>query len=197
MQKKKIAITGGIGTGKSFAGNILREMGYPVFSCDEIYKNISKNEEYIEKIEKLFPDVVENKEINRKKLADFIFSDDEKRKLLNDVAHPLIIKELIKKMEEETSRLIFAEVPLLFEENFEYLFDRVLVVKRTKENRIRAVIKRDNTDRKSVEKRMRTQFDYEAEENQTRLQNSNALYLENNGDKNRLKEQIENMLSKL
>ena len=58
---KKIAITGGIGSGKSTVLSFLKENGYPVFSCDEIYKQLLLDREYIEKIEKLFPSAVRSK----------------------------------------------------------------------------------------------------------------------------------------
>ena len=50
MSNKKIAITGGIGSGKSTVSKILKDFGFQVFSCDEIYKNIAKSPEYIKKI---------------------------------------------------------------------------------------------------------------------------------------------------
>ena len=54
MEQYTIAITGGIGSGKSTVLDYLKTQGYPVFSCDEIYKKISKSEEYLKKLQDLF-----------------------------------------------------------------------------------------------------------------------------------------------
>ena len=58
MKSKKIAITGGIGSGKSLALRYMNEMGYPTFSCDEIYKEVIQSNAYVEQIALYFPDVI-------------------------------------------------------------------------------------------------------------------------------------------
>ena len=75
MYQKKIAITGGIGSGKSTVARIIKERGFPVFSCDEIYKDVIKSAEYIEKIAQIFPNAVKNNIIDRQTLAKIVFSD--------------------------------------------------------------------------------------------------------------------------
>ena len=111
---KKIALTGGIGSGKSTVLSILKQMGYPVYSCDEIYREILESQAYVKKVEALFPSCIESGRINRGKLAEIVFKDEEKRKKLNALAHPLIMKTLIERMESEPN-LSVAEVPLLWE----------------------------------------------------------------------------------
>ena len=64
--KKSIAITGGIGSGKSTLAQIITDAGYPVYSCDEIYQEIIKSEEYIQKIQAAFPTAVRNDTIDKK-----------------------------------------------------------------------------------------------------------------------------------
>ena len=54
MSKQYVALTGGIGSGKSLAAQFLREMDYPVFSCDEVYKEVVQSSEYIQKLKILF-----------------------------------------------------------------------------------------------------------------------------------------------
>ena len=94
--KTKIGVTGGIGSGKSQAIAYLKEKGYPVFSCDEINATLFSDAEYIEKLRLLFPECILNGKIDKKLLARTIFSSDEKRKQLNDVAHPLILSKLFE-----------------------------------------------------------------------------------------------------
>ena len=81
--KLKIAVTGGIGSGKSFALQYIASLGFPVFSCDEIYKQVILSKEYIEKIQQVFPECVIENQINRKKLAEIVFSNDAQMKQLN------------------------------------------------------------------------------------------------------------------
>lgn len=179
--KKRIAITGGIGSGKSMAGRLLREMGYPVFSCDEIYKDVLRSPEYIKKIESYFSTVVTNGEIDRAKLAEIVFHDEGKRRTLNGLAHPLVMETLRKEMDVCDSNLVFAEVPLLFEGNFEGEFDCVLVIERELSERVQAVQERDHVDANAVKSRIQTQFDYRSEEGQKRIKNCNAHVIHNDG----------------
>ena len=74
--KKLVAITGGIGSGKSLALQFLRELNYPVFSCDEIYKEVIVSKEYIELLEKSFPNVVKNGQVDRTALAETVFNNE-------------------------------------------------------------------------------------------------------------------------
>lgn len=175
----KIAITGGIGSGKSSVAKIISDSGFPVYSCDDINREILEEKYYVEKLEKLFPRTVENGRVLKRKLGDIVFSDEQALKKLNELAHPLIMQELIKRMDSEKSDLVFAEVPLLFEGKFEYCFDKILVVLRSKSARIAAVSKRDQTDEEQVLARINNQFDYESF-SQAPPQKDSKIYLLNN-----------------
>jgi dephospho-CoA kinase len=133
---KKIAITGGIGSGKSLVLQCAKELGYPTFSCDEIYKNIMATQEYVEIIRKSFPTCVKNNIINKNLLADIVFNDEKALGKLNSVAHPLIMQTLHEEMEKLKEGIVFAEVPLLFEGNYENDFHETIYVKRNFEDRI-------------------------------------------------------------
>ena len=74
MKQNKVAITGGIGSGKSTVSSILREMGYVVFDCDEISRQVACSVEVLEKIKKeLGSKFVVGNQLQRKKLAEFVF----------------------------------------------------------------------------------------------------------------------------
>ena len=158
MKKLKIAITGGIGSGKSTVCSLLKKKGYSVFSCDDIYGEIVVSDSYIQKIKALFPTAVENNQIDKKRLSDIVFSDTEKREQLNSVAHPLIMQELIKRMENAEEKISFAEVPLLFEGGFDALFDGILIVNRSEKERILAVYERDGLTEEEIRRRISVQF---------------------------------------
>ena len=187
--KKIIAITGGIGSGKSSAAKFLSEMGYPVFSCDEIYQEVILSLDYIEKVTNLFPECIVNGRIDKKILAQIVFTDKSKLTRLNGIAHPLIMEKLFEKMYNCNQELVFAEVPLLFEGNYEDKFDSVIVIMRNKEKRIQSIISRDGITREQALDRINAQFDYD--NSNERFKNCNAILIENNGTIVELKTQIQ------
>ena len=189
--KKLIAITGGIGSGKSSASRFLLEMGYPVFSCDEIYREVILSPSYIQKIASLFPECVVDGNIDKKILAEIVFSDEEKLALLNGIAHPLIMDALFKKMQACKEDIVFAEVPLLFEGNYENKFDSVIVIIRDIEMRIRSIMVRDGITKEEALNRIAVQFDYE--NSNGRFKNCNAILIENNGTIEELKIKIQKL----
>lgn len=195
--KKKIAITGGIGSGKSTVLKEISKMGYPVFSCDEIYKNVIVLPKYVEEIGRNFPDCIKEGKVDRKALSNAVFQNQESHKKLNEIAHPLIMDELFRQMENATSRLVFAEVPLLFEGNFENAFDGVLVVTRKITERVKSLLERDNTTTERIQARIQAQFDYTSKNAVQRYQNCNAYILENDGEIIDLKTKISQFMQLL
>lgn len=191
--KIKVAVTGGIGSGKTTVLAILKDFGYFVFSCDEIYKNLIHNKEYVVEIEKRFG-CVKDGVIQLDKLSTLVFSNPEKRNELNALAHPRIMKELLQTMESAPSSIVFAEVPLLFEGEYEKLFDKVLVVLRDKSTRISSVKERDALSEEQVVSRINAQINYEADSFKERLQNIDAYTIQNTGDVTKLKKDIEKIL---
>lgn len=160
MEKRKIAICGGIGSGKSTLSLFLKDDGFPVFSCDEINGELLKSAEYLSILKENFPFAFSNGVFDKKKLSDFAFSSDENLQKLNAISHPIIMKKLLQKMDEENSETVFAEVPLLFEGKFENLFDTVFVVLRSRFERIASVMARDNLSEGEVSARIEKQFPY-------------------------------------
>ena len=195
--KKKIAVTGGIGSGKSYISNCLKELGYSVFSCDEIYKEVIQSPIYITEVSKIFPNCVLDGVIDRKKVSEEIFSNADKRAQLNAISHPLIMQKLCAYMDECASAYVFAEVPLLFEGKFENLFDGILVVYRNMQDRINSLINRDGISEEEISKRINAQFDYDAPASVERLKKCGAKLFENNTDKQKTKLRLQNLISTL
>ena len=104
----KIAVTGGIGAGKSEVMKEIARRGYRVCSADEINDRLQALPGYIRKISKVFPAAVKDGKIDKNVLRDIVFTDDSKRARLNSIAHPEIRREL-----ENTEGEFFAEVPLV------------------------------------------------------------------------------------
>lgn len=127
MSKRKIAISGTIGSGKSTVLNYLKEKGYAVFSCDEYNAFLLKKDNmgYL-LIKDAFPEVFINDELDKKALSNIIFNNPEKKEILENIQHPLIIEEMLR--QKEKNDIFFAEVPLLFEKNLQDYFDLCLLV---------------------------------------------------------------------
>ena len=188
-QNKKIAVTGGIGSGKSLFCNFIKESGYAVYSCDEIYAEIIEEEGYLSLLQERFPQCFIKGELDKKLLSSLIFSDPKERRALENLAHPLIMERLLKKMEGE--KIAFAEVPLLFEGGYEELFDCVVALVRSKEERIKAVEKRSGLTEMEINERMNSQFD------PAQLKTKKCLIVENNGTQEELKKKAEELLSQI
>lgn len=193
--QKKIAITGGIGSGKSLAAKYVAEMGYPVFSCDEINRGLWSDPEYIERIKNSFPNCVNDGKIDKNSLKNAVFTDKTALEKLNTIAHPLIMKRLFSSMQNSEAELVFAEVPLLFEGDYEKDFDEIIVITRDLSERINAVKARDGFSEEEVNNRIAVQFDYNHLEK--RIQNLNAHVIKNEGDIVSLKNKMQTLISRL
>lgn len=187
MKQNKIAITGGIGSGKSTVARIIRSLGYPVYSADEEYALVLRDQTVLEKIGESFP-VVKDGVLDRKALSEIVFSDKEALMRLNQITHPVIMEKLLSKMTEEIS---FAEVPLLFEGKYESLFDNVIVVMRPLPQRVSSVTERSHISEKEVLDRIQNQFDYANNDL------SAHTIIENNGDLSLLEDEVKTALEKI
>jgi len=127
---KKIAITGNLATGKSTVLKILKNMGFPVFSCDEAVRKLYEEEEVKKKVLEIFGKEVlrPNGELNKRKILEKILENQKLKKSLENLIHPLVKEKLLKFLEEnKEKKLVFLEVPLLFEVGWESLFDEIWV----------------------------------------------------------------------
>lgn len=144
---KKIAITGGIATGKTTLLNLLRGLNFQTLSCDEIVKNLYEKEEIKAKILKLFGKEVfdEKGNIDRKRILKLLKERPELKKALEDILHPEVLREVLRFFEicqERGERICFVEVPLLFEVSWEGLFDEVWVITCREETQLKRLKER-------------------------------------------------------
>lgn len=120
----RIAIIGGIGSGKSEAMKIAKEAGFECISADEINAELLRTPSYIAKIAMQFPSAVKDGAVDKKTLASTVFADEEKRQTLNSIAHP----EIMTKIREFDAPCVAVELPLYIEGG-ERDFDEVVLVK--------------------------------------------------------------------
>lgn len=157
----KVGITGGIGVGKTYICNILKKMGYSIFSSDQVSKKLVYENTFVRDQIKFFfgEDIIENEKINRKKLATQVFSNKKKLKKLNEIIHPFVKKEFDKWMRYRyDEKVVFKEAAILFEANSQKNLDYVVCVSAKLQDRINRVMQRDKVDSDSVEKRISMQM---------------------------------------
>ena len=157
----KVGITGGIGVGKTYICNILKKMGYSIFSSDQVSKKLVYENTFVRDQIKFFfgEDIIENEKINRKKLATQVFSNKKKLKKLNEIIHPFVKKEFDKWMSNRyDEKVVFKEAAILFEANSQKNLDYVVCVSAKLQDRINRVMQRDKVDSDSVEKRISMQM---------------------------------------
>lgn len=187
MRKLKVAITGGIGTGKSTVSKILKDAGYFVVSCDEITASLYETFAVKRQLKRLFPTAVTGKirlTVDKKAIASEVFSSPEKRKALEDFLHPLIMEKVHKNLEKADGKMVFAEVPLLFEGGHETQFDKVIILTRPVSQRVESVMARSNLTVEEVLQRIDNQVDY------GKIDMSKYTHVFNGGDKKELENEI-------
>ncbi len=142
-----IAITGGIGSGKSTFCTKLKEKGFRIHSSDEqvakIYKNPDKKfVTYLRSIG--LSKSISKKNINKKTISKIIFENKQIRKKLELYIFKIVRKkrsDFIKQEKEKKTRLIFIDIPLLFENNLENQFHKVISIIASKQERLKRLKK--------------------------------------------------------
>lgn len=134
----KIAVIGGIGSGKSEVMKVAKEMGITCLSADEINDALLHEPVYISKIASRFPECVAHGAVDKPKLASVVFSDEKKRRALNDIAHP----EIARRIAECDADPLAVELPLALESGMATAFDEVILVSAPKSLRLNRLERR-------------------------------------------------------
>lgn len=188
---KVIGITGGIGSGKTTVALLLsKKLNAPILDADKISKEAMKSPEIISKIKSFFGNAIFDNStlINRNKLADIVFSNEEKLLQLNKIMHPFIMNEIRKKVLElrEINEYVLLDVPLP-NEDFINLSDSIIVVIANEETRIKRITKRSGMSEIDAKKRINKQM---PTENYIKLAD---IIIKNNGPKENLEKFIDNL----
>ena len=194
---KTIAITGGIGSGKSTLCSKLKEKGFKIHSSDEQVAKIYKNPEkkfvtYLRTIG--LSKSISKKNIDKKIISKIIFENKQIRKKLELYIFKIVRKkrsDFIKQEKQKKTRLIFIDIPLLFENNLEKQFNKVISIIASKRVRLKRL--------KKTRKMTENQF-----KNITRSQTSDVIrkkksdyFIYNNSTLKDYKSKINKLISKL
>ena len=191
-----IGLTGGIGSGKSAAAKILKELGLKVIDLDQITHKLMRPGElgYIE-IKKQFGEkYIDTKgAIDRKLLREEIFSSFDLKKLIESILHPIIFEECDKQLNIlKHEKYIVLVIPLLFEtKNYISLIDESLLIDCDLEAQIERVIKRDSISKTLANRIIKNQM------NREKKQLLADKVILNDGNINHLKTQLDSYYKKL
>jgi dephospho-CoA kinase len=157
----KIGITGGIGSGKSTVCSIFSHLGVPVYTADERARWLIGSSEKLrqEIIREFGQEAFKEGIYDRSYMAEQVFSDPERLKILNRLIHPVVAEDFLAWAGARSNECyILHEAAILFESGAYKLMDRTLLVDAPEELRIARIMKRDQTSRASVVLRMKNQW---------------------------------------
>jgi dephospho-CoA kinase len=186
----KIGLTGGIGSGKTTASNLFLELGIPVIDADKIsHSLVKKDQPALSEIEKTFGSAIINPDgsLDRDRLRDIVFSNSDKKKLLESILHPLVYKEIRRQIETLDSPYVILSIPLLLETGMQHLVDRVLVIDCPVETQIKRVKQRNRI----TEEKIRSIINAQIPRTQ-RITAANDI-IDNSGSASKLAEQIKKL----
>ena len=162
---KVIAITGGIGSGKSAVAKLFEQWGAQTVDADILAREVVEpgSEGFQRVVQNFGPDMVlADGSLNRPKLASIIFSDQEKKALLESLLHPLIRERWLSQLEQlkkGNAPLIAYIVPLFFESTAQMPeIEKVVLISAPEETRIARIMSRDLFPRQIAELRIKAQL---------------------------------------
>ena len=170
MKVLDVGLTGGIGCGKSIALSIFKALGCPTLDSDVIYHDlIQPGKPLHAKLIKTFGDEISDADgvIDRQKLGAVIFADEEKRQLLNSLAHPAVVKEqkrLKKEIRQQLKRenveqaVVVTDAALMIEAGTYKNYDALVVVACEAETQLRRVMNRDGLSESEARRRIEAQM---------------------------------------
>lgn len=178
-----IGITGNSGSGKSKISKMLaKKLNAEIVDADEIVRKISEpGNEYFEKQVELFgEEILINNKLNKRKIAEIIYNNSEKRERLNELTYKYVVDEIKNQAKSMKGKNVILDVPLLFESGLDKICDFTIGVIAKKEIKIDRICKRDNIAKEVAEARLNIQ-----KNDEYYIQNADYI-IENNGQLNEI-----------
>ena len=189
-QKKKIGITGGIGSGKSTVTDYLAEKGYVVIDADEVSREVVKpGEPALEKLTQELGEGILSSDgtLDRSKLAEMIFYDADLVLVVNGIFHDDIKKRMAKQIDEQEGTVIIS-APLLFETNMQSMCDETWLIVADENTRAQRAAERDNVEISQIKARMTHQM------NDDEKMKIADVVIDNNGSVSELLAKVDELL---
>lgn len=156
----KVAITGGIGSGKSKVVELLAQRGVAAYDSDSRAKALMASSPELRKqiIECFGSEAYDGEAVNRRYLAERVFNDKEALAKLNAIVHPAVMADFERWAEGEEGNYVVMESAILFEAGLEGSFDATVSVMAPEELRLERAMKRDGATEEQIRERMRNQL---------------------------------------
>ena len=194
----KIAITGGIASGKSELSTFLKDKGEVVIDLDEISHQLTdNNSDVINEITQEFGDKIKNPtgSINRKELSKIVFQDSQKMLTLEQVLHPRIRKAMLNEMSSCKNERVFVEVQLLAEKKMADLFDHIVLMSVSRKTQVERLKNERAMSKDLVNQILDKQLSNE--ERIESLKKFSLFTIDNNSSKEKLVDKFEDLYKKL
>ncbi len=189
---KKVAITGNIGSGKSWVCELFKQrLNIPVYNSDDAAKQMYFHPEVREKLVNRFGDSIylSDTEIDRRYLADLVFHDETAQRDLEGILYPALFVDFGQWMAKQEAPYVLFESALIFEKRLENQFDAVVMVSASEQTRLRRAMLRDHCDEATVRARMAKQWPEEGK----RLLADYVIWHENDDEDEALLKQIKRL----
>ena len=186
---KKVAITGNIGSGKSWVCELFKQhLGIPVYNSDNAAKRMYFLPEVRQQLMRRFGDgfYLSDNELNRKYIADLVFHDETAQRDLEGILYPALFVDFGQWMAKQEAPYVLFESALIFEKRLEKQFDAVVMVSASEQTRLRRAMLRDHCDEATVRARMAKQWPEEGK----RLLADYVIWHENDDEDDMLLKQI-------
>jgi dephospho-CoA kinase len=192
-----VGLTGGIASGKSTVGQIFRESGVPVICADELAREaVQPGSLALEEIRRLFGDefLDQSGNLDRVAMAQVVFQDSRKRKVLESIVHPVVAerqRSLIEEFSRQGNLFVVVDVPLLYESQLEDEFDMVIVVYVPVPLQELRLIERDKMSHTQARERLDAQMPIEVKKERA------DVLIDNTGSLEHTREQVLKMIKQL
>ena len=194
----KVALTGGIASGKTLVSDLLEIYGCHIIDLDVIAREVVlPGTEGLKELIEIFGEsiLLTDGTLNRKHLRDELYKKGRNRAIIEQILHPKILQKMKTSMDECQEEIIVIVIPLLVEKNLWEPFDRAIVVDCEIETQLSRLMSRENVDKEKAEVMLMAQASREQ-----RLQLNDYLptdVIENNSQISDLKEKVANLNQKL
>ena len=155
-----IGITGSIACGKSLVSNYLQEKGYTIIDADKIGHMALENDEVKKQlVNKFGKSILKDNEVNRVTLGKLVFENKENLKELNNIIHPQIRKNISEQIQvHKNEKLVFVDVPLLFEAKFDDLVEKIIVISLDEKIQLERLMNRNSLSKEEALQRIKSQI---------------------------------------
>ena len=186
---KQVAITGNIGSGKSWVCELFKQhLGIPVYNSDSAAKQMYFLPEVRQQLVNRFGDgfYLSDNELDRKLVADLVFHDEKALRDLEGILYPALFVDFEQWMAKQEAPYVLFESALVFEKRLEKRFDAIVMVSASEATRLRRAMERDHCDEATVRARMAQQWPEEGK----RLLSDYVIWHENDDEDGALLKQI-------